>query len=736
MNTEKQKFFAEVRSACAVVLVLLGLLLIPSALKVRVDNRIERWIEPNSSDAHLYKEFRHLFGTDEFILAAYTGKDIFSGKALDLQLAVLAQLEAIPGVTGILGVPSVYRDIFGSEESAGLAYELLSTPFYKNFIINEDGNVAGFFIQVEPPDDAAGRRNLVHAVRSALLLMERDAWELHLIGPPVLNVALDETSSRESLRMFPVAFLCSITALLFLLRSIRATLVALLCAALTILITLGLMGLTGHSLNMISAALPTLLWVLSLSGSTHILQRFKHYYALGQAPKKSTNIILKELTPPCVLASVTTALGFSSLLLSNMAPVRELGLFAAVGTLLSLAVNLLVGPFLLNWLGLPRHSHKTSPVSFFHSISLFSFRRRKSLLFFACLLIMFSAATLSTIKIESNPLTFFPKDAELAKSYVYIDENLSGAFSLEIVINTPGGWLHSQHWPYLESLAAKLEALPEVACVLTPLDFLKKLNQLNSGFDPDRYQLPRDTAQAQMLLGELDSSGKKRLACFVAEDNEHIRLSVLTGAMDSRQLSHLVEIVESMLSECPAPLSGYHTGIVPQLVNAQLDLVQTQIRSFGLAFCVVFICLLIGLRSFALMFVSVIPNVLPIAIAFSVMALCDVPLDAATVMVASVALGIAVDDTAHLLSAYKHKLLDGLSPYDACFASLERVGPAMIITTLVTSIGFFSLSFSSFVPIRYFGLLSGLAMLTALMADIWIAPALLLIVFRERRQHG
>jgi predicted RND superfamily exporter protein len=173
------------------------------------------------------------------------------------------------------------------------------------------------------------------------------------------------------------------------------------------------------------------------------------------------------------------------------------------------------------------------------------------------------------------------------------------------------------------------------------------------------------------------------------------------------------------------------TGQALQLVETQQALVATQLRSLGLAVVLTFACLGIGLGSWRLMAISLLPNVLPLAAAFALMSLLGWPLDAATVMVASVALGVAVDNTAHVLEGFRRQLSGGRHARAAATSALEDVVPAMLLTTATAVVGFLSLCSSEFVPIRDFGFLASAAMVVALIGDVVVLPALL--VLTERR---
>ena len=730
---------------CAFVALGLALPAVYLASGLGVDNRLERWTSPTGAAALRAEAFEAVFGDDEFVLVGYEGGDIFSEASLDIQLAVLDGLESASGVTRVLGVPVVYRDVFGSEGVEDLREEFLSTPFYRDFLIGEGGDIAGFVVDLSPAPRADGRRAVMEEIRRAVAPLEEAGWSVYLVGTPALGVLLDETSEREMLRTLPLALLLSLVVMVFLFRSLRATLVAVLCSGLTVVLTLGLMALTAYPLNMVTSVLPVLLWVLSLANIVHILRRYQEHRVSAVDEQSALELALDETALPCVLSSVTTAVGFLSMLTTDLGPVRELGGFAAVGLLLSLVVNLSVGPALITWFRVRGRTVSTRPApvaggDWAGRLAAFTSVRRGWVVGCAALVVIATLFGFGRLGVESDPLKFLPNGSDAVVAYDVVSERLTGYYALEVIVEMPEGWLTQEQWPVLEGIAARLSAVEGVARVVSPLDFLKKFNHWEEDFDPAAYVLPESEAVAMEFLEPLsqeDLVELGRLVAGVAESDvlsasTTVRLSALVQVIDSTRFLRIVEAAETEIADLPDGYSGYVAGMVVRLVQGQLSLVHTQLESFTLAFLMVFLCLLLGLRSWKLLVVSILPNVLPILCAFAAMALWEIALNAATVMVASVCLGIAVDDTVHMLSAYDRERRQGRRCEAAVRGALLKVGPAMTITTVTACIGFFSLYRSLFVPILYFGLLSGLAMIVALLADIILAPALLAFVDRDR----
>jgi predicted RND superfamily exporter protein len=707
------------RALAALLAVLAGVAAF-GVTRLTLDNRMDRWIAPSGAAALAHERFRELFGDDGFVLVAYGGRDPLTAEALDLGIEVVEALETAPHVRGVLGPPVVHRDLVDAADAEATRSLLLDTPFHRRFLVSETGDVAGLLVAADQGDDPGAARELVAAVRRAVVPLEQAGFDVWLAGPPVLNVALDEASQREARRSFPVCFGLAIALLAGLFRCWRTTAVAVACAAGTLLWTFGAMGLAGVSLNMVTSVLPSLLFVLSLAGAVHVLRRFHAHRAEGLAPDAAIAASLDETARPCIAAALTTAVGFGSLLTATMAPVRELGVFAALGILLSAAANLAVGPVLLRWIGTraPDRARafaaraRWAEVPFRHSGAVFAG---------SALLVAIAAVGIARIRVDSDPLAFLPDDARVVRDYEAVARELTGYYALEVMLDVPGDWRRPEAWAGIERVERALASQPGVARVVSPLDLLRQLQYWQA--DGEGWSLPADEASARTLVRDYGALVDVEGFPLVADGGRVVRVAALVNVMPSSEFRRIEDAAREAVAGLPAGFAGAVTGLVPQLVAAQLGLVKTQLESFGLAFVAIFACLWIGLRSWRLACLSIPPNLLPILVALGAMGLFGVALDAATVMMASVALGIAVDDTVHVLSAYEEE--NARQPAGAVARAIARVAPAMFITSAAACVGFVALRLSDFLPIRWFGLLSALAIAVALLADAWLVPALL-----------
>lgn len=686
---------------------------------LRMDNGIERWVASDAAAAH-YAAFEEDFGGEDFLILAYAGGPLFDEEALDLQLVVLAAVEAIPEVTSVQSLPSLFRDHFGAESGEELAAEIESSPFYDGAIVSRDRAMAGMMIGSQTAFSSAGRRDYVAAVRLAAQPLRDAGWRTFVVGPGAVNATLDATSEAESRRLLPVAMAASSVLLLVLLRSVKKVAAVAAVSALSLVLTLGLMGWLGLTMNMVTVALPPVLWVLSTAYTVHLLRYYDRAKAETSGLDVARESALRWAMRPSLLAALTTALGFLALMTAGMTPVRELGLAAALGVPVAFLVTFGVTPLLFPCLPKTTNGPGVSP-----GYGPGALRNRAGFILLVAVLLAAGSAVLATrVQIESNPLTFLSPESPLVQDSNAVADNFTGLYTLETVLQLPGSWLDPAVWPVLEEQADALSANEGVARVLSPLDYLKKLNQWSDGGAGDAYRFPETGEAAAALIAEAPEASLAPLHALVSPDGTRVRLSSLIREMDGQQLLDIVEASEGALARA-RDVTGYQTGVVLRLVRAQFALIETQLESLALAIAVIFGVLAVGLRSRKLLLLSIAPNLAPILALFGIMGLVGIPLDPATVMVAAMALGIAVDDTMHLLVTWRERTGDGRTPEAALREALRVNGPAMIATTLTACTGFLALALSDFAPIRYFGLLSASAMAVALAADLWLLPALI-----------
>ncbi len=717
----------------ALVLVLLALGGGLSLPRLQLDTRFERMLNENSEAARRYREFKETYGHDEFILVALSGKDLFEVTGLDTMAAAMDRLEQSDHVASVSGIPQIFMDLYGGEDPEALREEITRTPFYEGFFISRDRSMAGLVVEAKNIDEQGAKQAFAAEVRDAVEPLRAYGYDVDLVGSVIINEALEALTMAETKRFFPVALIVSVLILVLLLRSGRAAGAVMLCGLVTILVTLETVALSGRPLNIVTQSFPLILWMLTLANAIHIVTRYQFHLGHVESPMAAAKASLREVAFPCFLSSITTAFGFISLVRSEVPPIREFGMIMAVGMVYAFIVNTLLGSYLLvlfrtrspRWV--PQGDGRR-----FEKIGVWTLRRPWPVIVVFVALAAVGVYSLTQVRGEGNSLDFLPDSTPAIRSFNKVAGTLTGIDTMEILVDLPDSWLDTAQWAAIDGLCQSIGRMEGVSRIMSPLDYLRKLHQWDQGPGPEAYRLPENREQAQALVELVNDEDGGGLHRLVRGDGRQIRLTVLLTTTEPAHFRKLNTKIHAALGQLPSPLSGHVTGRAPQMQHMQVALVESQRKSFSMAFVLVFASIFAGLRSFRLLLVSVLPNLMPILSTFTVMMLLDIPLDPGTVMVASIALGIAVDDTVHVLAGYRRQRKQGAGNRMSILGALRDVGPSITVTSLTASAGFFILGTSMFKPLSYFGLASGLAIVLAFLADLYFVPAILAVAGREK----
>jgi len=676
-----------------------------------VDNSIEVWTGTGNEVHRSYQQFLEKYGNEEFVVIAGEAQDPLSEEALAFQGDLASRLRQIDGVEGVLDITQAAA-AFRKYRPDDWKESLSGTGFFRNLLLGEDGRTFGVIAWLRKIDDPPLRKVVVEQIESAVAQVVGDQRQVHLAGTPLLNVALDRGSQEASRRILPAAVAVSLIILVIVLRRASGVIAVMGAVGVTTLWTVGLMVLAGRTFNMVTVTLPSLLTVLSLSAGIHIVLRIQSLLADVGDCRAAVRQTIREVLPAVFLSNVTTAIGFGSLMISDMRPVSDFGLFAAVGMMFSFFFNAAIVPGILSWLRpgaitvSARPTHWTSPLG--RAVA----SRRTWFLGSAVVALVVSLLLMTGLRVESNVLEFFPADSMVRRDYQFIAQRLTGLYTIELdaVTDSQNG---SVLLKQIEQLGTDLTARPEVAQAI-------HYKSIAAALDPIRQSIAVETAGAsenplKVLARKYRHTDDGRIS---------LRMSILVRAMSGGDFHALMDFAQQQAAQRLSPPATYTlTGVVPLLNAAQRSLITTQVRSFASAAITVLALVGLFFWSWKVFIAAALPNLLPTAMLFAAMAVLNIPLDAATVMIAGVAIGIAVDDTFHFFSCYRAARQSGQDGPTAIYNSFRTTGRAILFTSIVATAGFVILLLAQFKPIQYFGLLAGVTMLTASAADFLVLPA-------------
>ncbi len=637
---------------------------------IRVNNGIDVWLDHHSPGYREYKDFQDTYGSDEWMIVAFTVPGMsWRDHAGDIR-AIGRRLAKIDSGARALSIA-------GTEDRIADAL--------RPVLVSDDGRTVGVLLDLSRLGIIENRQRIVQNVEDALAPYT-DRYDFHIGGPTLFNAELNRMSEHQFRIFLPLAFLTSLVCLFIVFRSIPCVLITATVSAFAVAVTLGTAAGFGMTLNMISSALPALIWVLSLTGGIHFLHHFRRAYRMDGHVREAIANGLKTVALPYAIASLTTAAGFLSLMISHLSPVRDLGLWAAVGIAVSFVANLSMAPGVLclfskiSLRGFRLTPSGGSPLPDFPS---FISNRRFSIVAAGVGIIIAAGFLVPTLRVESNVLNFFKKGSQIHRDYRFIAERLTGLSTIEMDCRG----FPEECQAFVRDMKAKLSALP--------------------GIQPVVYT-----------------------------DQGFIRISIFVQTVESVRFNKLVRDIRSMVEGSDTSwIQVRLTGTVVLLNSIEVELIRTQIRSFGLALLTVLAVLAVIFRSPKLVLTGGMVSIFPIAVLAGSAALMDLPLNVATIMVASIAIGIAVDDSVFFLARLRVRAAEADRETDPLTRAWKDTAKPISATTLVTTVGFLVLTFGDFKPIAIFGGLSGLAMTTAWIGDLVFLPAVL-YVFGGRRRHS
>jgi predicted RND superfamily exporter protein len=727
-----------------IAVALLAVWCVVQAAQVGVERNNESLVARDPAQDARYAQFRATFGSDEDLLLAVHDPRLLEPQGLQRLADLTAQVAALPGVRSVFSLANAQQLVhgeFGAEPVALLVppYDRAATiaaldrnPDLSGLFISADRRTAGILVEIEDrPDDDEYRAALIGALRQ--LAAGRGGVSLHLTGIAVQKHDVSAYIERDQRWLMPLAVAVLGLLLAAFFRHPLFVVLPLAVTGLTVAGTLAVYGLAGLEVNAITALLPPVLMVLSLAVSVHLIQGWLE----ADAPDNLARIraVIARLRFPCFFCALTTAFGFASLVTSPMPAVQQFGLFAAFGVTLSFALGMTVVPIGLSFLT-PPTARAAAQHGWFRRVLHWTAgqavtRPRRVLLLFGALTAL-AVAALPLVRNNTDLVRFLKSDAPLYRDTMFIDANLTGTNALDFVVSRSDG-APLTGAADLQRLAAVEQAIlarPHVTAVTSVLAVLRQVQRAQAG--DEVLRLPPDDRTASDAFDLLAEAPDQRLiGKLVAPDFDAVRLHVRIRAVGTAEAAPLAAAIladaRRLLGEAYAVQA---TGAFYRVAEDSNRLVQAQVQSFALAIGLVFLAIGALFRSWKLVAVAFIPNVVPIVWTGGLMGVAGIDLSTGTTMIASAVIGLVVDDTIHYLTAF-HRADRG-DPVAAVWQATDSVGTALLMNNLLLVLGFWVGCFGSFKPTIYFSLFSGLTMLTALVCDLLITPACLVLLGTRR----
>jgi len=720
----------------------------------------EYWFSEDNPELNAFQQLQNTYSKSDNVIFLLTPKegDIFTQQTLASVEWLTKQAWQIPYSTRVdsitnfqhtfargddLIVTDLVEDAYSlsTEELTRIRQIATAEPLLINRAVSSDEKVAAVNVTINLPKNTPEGSPTVTAYARDLIKQlneQNPSLEIHLSGLVIMDNAFMEASQKDMGSLTLLMFLLVLVGLAILLRSITGTISTLVIIVLAIMSTMGISGWMGVLLTPISANAPIIILTVTVAHAVHILVSFIHAMRIGQHKREAMIESLRINLQPVFLATLTTAIGFLSMNFSDVPPFKDLGNMVAIGVLFAFMLSITLLPSLMLLLPVRVPVVKNYRNRHMEKLGDIVIRYRGLVLWSTVGLSLISISFIASNEVTTEPPKYFDKSVQFRIDTDFASEHLSGPYYMEYSLDSKetGGVSNPQFLKHIDNFKNWLMQQPEVVHVNAITDIMKRLNKNMHGDDPTRYGLPEqhNLAAQYLLLYEMSLPYGLDLNNQLNIDKSATRLIVSMHNLPSPKMLAFETRVQSWLSTNMPSLDV--TAGSPMYMFSNIAQRTVSNMSIGVSFALILISLLliISLRSLKTGLISLVPNLIPPAVAFGIWGMLVGEIGFSHAVAFGMTIGIIVDDTVHFLSKYlRARREKGLSPEEAVRYAFSNVGVALVITTVVLVIGFMVLASSTFKLNSDLGLITALTITIALLLDFLLLPALLMVFDRKSK---
>lgn len=773
-----------------VLLVLVLLLAIPISHvpQIKMDTSTEGFMHPDDPVLLTYNNFREQFGRDERVVLAIQSDKIFSIEFLTKLRALHKEVEnKVPYVDEVTSLYNVRNtrgegdklitdDLLESfpktqAEADAIKKQALASHFYKDLFINQKGDMTTLIIETDAyshegeqevsvedefsdgfEDSAtqnsvekkaflsdAENHELLEVVKEIVAKYKSDDFKIYIAGSPAVNNELKAQMKSDMQKFMRITFLIILVFLFVVFRRLSAVFYPLLVILLSLVATIGAMAWSGTAFKLPTQIVPSLLLAVSVGATVHILSIFFDKFNTTGDKKEALSYTLGHSGLAIAMTSLTTAIGVGSFAGSAVAPISDLGIFASLGVLISLVLTLTLLPALLTITKLkPKVKKEAGQLDLLmKKLALIPVEHTKKVLLGSFVVVLLSFVAASQVRLSHNPLKWFQPDTPTRVATEAIDAKMNGTVTIEVVVDTGkvNGWQDPVLLSKLNAFSAKIEKYQDefthVGKVVSLATITKETNRALHENKEEFYTIPKEQNLVSQELLLFENSGSDDLEDVVDSQFSKARITIKLPWTDSIKAVKVLSYIQDESTKTFANLKVETTGMIPLLINTFSQAVHSSAFSYLMAGIAITFMMMLILGSVRMGLISMIPNLVPIIMGLLVMYVGKMPLDMFTLLIGSIAIGLAVDDTIHFMHNFKRYYLESGDAKIAMEQTFYTTGKAMVITTLVLALGFFAYIAANMISVQNFGIITGSVIVFALLSDLLLAPALMVVAAKR-----
>ncbi|APS37853.1 hypothetical protein SAMN04488033_13723 [Salegentibacter agarivorans] len=707
-----------------------------------------------------YNEFLDKFGEEgNLVLLGVKDSTLFKPENFEAWKELTKTLEAFPAVDYAISVsnlqqlkkfedpsrfemvPFITEDNPTEEELQQYQDQLYNElPFYENLVYSSHSNTlqSAIYLNKEIVNSKERKTFVIDELQPLIAnFEEKTGIDVKVSGMPYIRT-LNSQNIIDEIGLFILAAL-GVTSLIFFFffRSIRATIISMITVCIGVMWAFGVIGLFNYEITVLTALIPPLIIVIGIPNCIFLINKYQQEIKKHGNQAKSLQRVITKVGNATLMTNITTASGFATFILTDSTLLKEFGIVASINIVAIFILSLLIIPIIYSYMNLPRRKHlkhlnKRWIGGFVNWMEQMVRHRRISIYITSIVLLVVSIIGIYTIKISGSLLEDMPEEAEFFQDIKFFEEEFDGVMPLEILVDTKrkNGVLKPATLKRMEELENHLAEIPELSQPISITRLVKYSKQAFYNGDAQYYQLPSSQEQNFIMpYTKGFSSNENLLTSYIDSTGRYARITTYMKDVGTDKMEELEEDLWPQINKI-FPQERYEISMTGKAFIFQKGtnyLVKNLIISLSLAILLIAIFMAWMFRSFRMIIVSLVPNLLPLLVTAGMMGFLGVPIKPSTILVFSIAFGISVDDTIHFLAKYRQELkANNWRIKRSVYAALRETGVSMFYTSIVLFFGFSVFMISSFGGTVALGGLVSATLLFAMLANLLLLPSLLL----------
>ena len=744
------------------------------AAKVKLSYEFSKAIPTNNPKYQDYLAFKNKFGDDGNVLVAGIQTDkLFNLGIFNNYAALLKTIKKINNVDDVLGISScinllkdsateklnpveIFPDSINNQQQLDSAKNVFfNLPFYNTILYNRDSNayLAAIRINKDSLNSPARTKIVNDIIAAANAFQQQTNIEVHLSGLPLIRTVMADRIQKEMRYFLLGSVLLSALILLLFFRSMSTMLLSLAVVILGVVWSLGILYLCGYKITLLTALIPSLVVVIGIPNCIYFINKYHSSYRQSGDKMQSLVDMVSKMGVVTLFCNITAAIGFAVFALTKSAILQEFGVVAGLSIMSIFVISFILLPSVLSYLPTPnarqtKYLDNKWITSFLVNVDGWVFQHKKIVYAFTLVILIFSVMGMFRLKSVAFIVDDLPKTDKIYTDLKFFEKNFKGVMPLEIVIDTKkryglAGMRGLTVFGKIDTLSQYITSQNDMNRPLSIVEGLKFAKQAFYDGDSSNYLLPNtfDGAFVGEYLRPSKDTGKKNnfvkiLSSFIDTARQETRISVNMADVGTKKLPVILAGIRQKANEL-FDSSQYKvelTGTSITFLEGSDFIIKGLKQSICWAFLLIALCMLYLFRSMRILICSLIPNIIPLVITAGIMGWAGVPLKPSTVLIFSVALGIAIDITIRFLVNYKQELkLFGNNASETVSATIKNTGLSIVYTALVLIAGFIIFCFSSFGGTFALGWLTSVTLLVATLTNLILLPVLLLLVSPKKK---